>query len=160
MRQEELIAQKKREIEAKLAEQAKRNVSAPSKPSAERLHNYTHSSISVKSLHLILVWNSNCLLLLSFQYPWFTGTDLEQVCKRRELSSAVSKDAEGEIRPRFRFNIFSFSYLTITSVDTSLGVFYRRQLRQNPLLAMSPWDFGKSQRVTAVTTIQHLWYRL
>ncbi|MCI4390916.1 hypothetical protein PGIGA_G00128430 [Pangasianodon gigas] len=35
MRQEELIAQKKREIEAKLAEQAKQNLSAPSKPSAE-----------------------------------------------------------------------------------------------------------------------------
>ncbi|KAG9278654.1 SURP and G-patch domain-containing protein 1 isoform X1 [Astyanax mexicanus] len=32
MRQEELIAQKKREIEAKMAEQAKRNISAPSKP--------------------------------------------------------------------------------------------------------------------------------
>ncbi|KAF4076425.1 hypothetical protein AMELA_G00214950 [Ameiurus melas] len=38
MRQEELIAQKKREIEAKLAEQAKQNVSAaPSKPSAESI---------------------------------------------------------------------------------------------------------------------------
>uniref|UniRef100_W5K5S5 SURP and G-patch domain containing 1 n=1 Tax=Astyanax mexicanus TaxID=7994 RepID=W5K5S5_ASTMX len=32
MRQEELIAQKKREIEAKMAEQAKRNIPAPSKP--------------------------------------------------------------------------------------------------------------------------------
>ncbi|XP_076847458.1 SURP and G-patch domain-containing protein 1 [Brachyhypopomus gauderio] len=32
MRQEELIAQKKREIEAKMAEQAKRNMTAPSKP--------------------------------------------------------------------------------------------------------------------------------
>ncbi|KAI4878634.1 hypothetical protein NFI96_033611, partial [Prochilodus magdalenae] len=32
MRQEELIAQKKREIEAKMAEQAKRNISTPSKP--------------------------------------------------------------------------------------------------------------------------------
>ncbi|XP_053507016.1 SURP and G-patch domain-containing protein 1 isoform X2 [Ictalurus furcatus] len=35
MRQEELIAQKKREIEAKLAEQAKQNLSTPSKPPAE-----------------------------------------------------------------------------------------------------------------------------
>lgn len=41
MRQEELIAQKKREIEAKLAEQAKQNPSTPSKPPAERLHSYT-----------------------------------------------------------------------------------------------------------------------
>lgn len=41
MRQEELIAQKKREIEAKLAEQAKQNVSAPTKPSAERLQLHT-----------------------------------------------------------------------------------------------------------------------
>ncbi|XP_036411997.1 SURP and G-patch domain-containing protein 1 isoform X2 [Colossoma macropomum] len=32
MRQEELIAQKKREIEAKMAEQAKQNISTPSKP--------------------------------------------------------------------------------------------------------------------------------
>ncbi|XP_060762314.1 SURP and G-patch domain-containing protein 1 isoform X2 [Neoarius graeffei] len=35
IRQEELIAQKKREIEAKLAERAKQNLSAASKPSAE-----------------------------------------------------------------------------------------------------------------------------
>ncbi|XP_062843956.1 SURP and G-patch domain-containing protein 1 isoform X2 [Trichomycterus rosablanca] len=35
MRQEELIAQKKREIEAKIAEQAKKNLSVPSKPSSE-----------------------------------------------------------------------------------------------------------------------------
>ena len=36
MRQEELIAQKKREIEAKMAEQAKRNISTPSKPLPQR----------------------------------------------------------------------------------------------------------------------------
>lgn len=50
MRQEELIAQKKREIEAKLAEQAKQNLSTPSKPPAERLHIYTFSSSSSLSL--------------------------------------------------------------------------------------------------------------
>ncbi|KAK2868329.1 hypothetical protein Q7C36_000200 [Tachysurus vachellii] len=37
MRQEELIAQKKREIEAKLAEQAKQNLSTPSKPPEESI---------------------------------------------------------------------------------------------------------------------------
>ena len=36
IRQEELIAQKKREIEAKMAEQAKKNVQIPSKPLPQR----------------------------------------------------------------------------------------------------------------------------
>ena len=36
IRQEELIAQKKREIEAKMAEQAKKNVQTPSKPLPQR----------------------------------------------------------------------------------------------------------------------------
>lgn len=54
MRQEELIAQKKREIEAKLAEQAKQNVSTPSKPPEERFHNSPFSSSSFTNKQVII----------------------------------------------------------------------------------------------------------
>lgn len=40
IRQEELIAQKKKEIEAKMAEQAKKNVQTPRKPLPQRCKNY------------------------------------------------------------------------------------------------------------------------
>lgn len=111
MRQEELIAQKKREIEAKLAEQAKQNLSTPSKPAPpppptpERLQTTTHSLllfILIQTGHPVLGFSKQ--RLLCFQYPRFagTGTDLKQVCERWKLSSAISKNAEGEIQPRFR----------------------------------------------------------
>lgn len=111
LRQEELIAQKKREIEAKMAEQAKKkSLQTPNKPLPPR-YSISQSSETLQ-IPLIKTLLNPCwkyLILahltvaidfdfLSPQFTQFTGTlfEQQQVCERWKLLAAVYEASEGQ----------------------------------------------------------------